>query len=68
MKTLQIMLLQAEDRDIRLLPAWPAGWDADFKLHAPDNTVVEGRVRGGKLVELNVKPKSRKADIEGGLR
>ncbi|MCX6573117.1 MAG: DUF5703 domain-containing protein, partial [Candidatus Aminicenantes bacterium] len=68
MKTLQVMLLQAEDRDIRLLPAWPAGWDADFKLHAPDNTVVAGRVRGGKLVELNVKPKSRKADIEGGLR
>ena len=63
MKTLQVMLLQAEDRDIRLLPAWPAGWDADFKLHAPDNTVVAGRVRGGKLVELDVTPKSRRADV-----
>ena len=68
MKTLQVMLLQAEDRDIRLLPAWPAGWDADFKLHAPDNTVVAGRVRGGKLVSVEVSPKSRQADIVGELR
>ncbi|MCX6574212.1 MAG: hypothetical protein NTX99_09505, partial [Candidatus Aminicenantes bacterium] len=58
--------LQAEDRDIRLLPAWPAGWDADFKLHTPDNTVVEGSVRGGKLVSIDVTPKSRKADVISG--
>jgi alpha-L-fucosidase 2 len=63
MKTLQIMLLQAEDRSIRVLPSWPADWDADFKLHAPYNTVIEGRVRSGKLTELNVTPRSRKADI-----
>ena len=63
MKALQVMLLQAEDREIRVLPAWPADWDADFKLHAPYNTVVEGRVRGGKLVKLEVMPRSRKADL-----
>ena len=63
MKTLQLMLLQTEDRDIRLLPAWPAGWDADFKLHAPYATVVEGRVRGGKLVKLEVSPRSRGKDV-----
>ena len=63
MKALQVMLLQAEGREIRVLPAWPAGWDADFKLHAPANTVVEGRVRGGKLVKLAVTPRSRKAEI-----
>jgi Domain of unknown function (DUF5703) len=63
MKALQVMLLQAEDGAIRLLPAWPAGWDADFKLHAPDNTVLEGKVRGGKLARLSVTPRSRKADV-----
>jgi hypothetical protein len=63
MKTLQLMLLQAEGQDIRLLPAWPAGWDADFRLHAPGRTVVEGRVRGGKVVALEVTPRSRRADL-----
>jgi len=52
MKTLQLMLLQADGDEIRPLPAWPAGWDADFKLRAPGNTVVEGAVRGGKLVKF----------------
>jgi hypothetical protein len=63
MKTLQLMLLQAEDKAIRVLPSWPADWDADFKLHAPHNTVLEGRVRGGKLVSLEVTPPERKADV-----
>ena len=63
MKALQVMLLQAEGREIRVLPAWPAGWDADFKLHAPANTVVDGRVRGGKLVKLAVTPRSRRAEL-----
>ncbi len=63
MKTLQVMLLQSEDKEIRLLPAWPAGWDADFKLRAPYNTVVGGRVRGGKLVKLEVTPRSRRAGV-----
>ena len=45
MKTLQAMLLQTEDKTILLLPAWPADWDVDFKLHAPYNTVVEGGPR-----------------------
>jgi hypothetical protein len=63
MKTLQLMLVQSEGRDIRLLPAWPADWDADFKLHAPYNTVIEGRVRGGQMVRLNITPRSRKADL-----
>jgi hypothetical protein len=63
MKTLQLMLLQAEGRDIRLLPAWPVDWDADFKLHAPGRTVVAGRVRGGKLVKLEITPRSRRVDL-----
>ena len=39
---LQLMLMQCEDREIRLLPAWPKEWDTDFKLHAPYQTTVEG--------------------------
>jgi alpha-L-fucosidase 2 len=63
MKTLQLMLVQCEDKDMRLLPAWPTGWDADFKLRAPSNTVIEGRVRGGELVKLSVTPRSRRIGL-----
>src|SRR5258707_7493401 len=34
-----------------LLPAWPDNWDADFKLHAPFNTTIQGRVVKGKRSE-----------------
>ncbi len=60
---LQCMLLQAEGRKIRLLPAWPREWNAVFKLHAPLNTIVEGRVENGKLLDLRTNPESRKADV-----
>jgi hypothetical protein len=60
---LQFMLVQCEGREILLLPAWPKEWDVDFKLHAPFQTVVEAKVRGGKVVELNVTPESRRADV-----
>ncbi len=60
---LQRMLMQCNGRRILLLPAWPAKWDADFKLHAPYQTVVEAKIRGGKLMELNVTPAERKADV-----
>ncbi|HVU32685.1 MAG TPA: DUF5703 domain-containing protein [Opitutaceae bacterium] len=63
MITLQEMLLQADGRKLYLLPAWPADWSADFKLHAPLATVVEGRIEHGKLVALHVTPKSRAADV-----
>jgi hypothetical protein len=62
-QALQWMLVQADGRRIQLLPAWPGGWDADFRLHAPLQTVVEGSVRGGKLVALKVTPESRRADV-----
>jgi hypothetical protein len=46
-----------------LFPAWPKEWDVQFKLHAPYNTTVEGVYRDGKLVELEVTPKSRRKDV-----
>lgn len=63
MIALQCMLMQADRKKIRLLPAWPADWNADFRLHAPYKTVVEGTVRNGKLERLIVTPPSRKKDV-----
>ena len=60
---LQQMLMQADGKKITLLPAWPGDWDADFKLNAPYNTTVEGKVVKGKLLNLKVTPASRMADV-----
>jgi alpha-L-fucosidase 2 len=63
MKTFQSMLLQTDGRQIFLLPAWPKEWDVEFKLHAPQQTTVEGVLRGGKLTSLHVTPESRRQDV-----
>ena len=63
MMTLQLMLMQCNGREIRLLPAWPADWSATFKLHAPYNTTVEATVEQGQLKRLKVTPRSRRADV-----
>jgi hypothetical protein len=57
------MLMQTEGRKIILRPAWPRTWDALFELHAPDRTTIEGEVRNGEIVSLNVQPPDRKADV-----
>ena len=61
---LQTMLLQADDHKILLTPAWPKEWNADFRLHAPEQTVIEGRVERGKLSRLVVTPTSRRNDVQ----
>jgi len=63
MKAFQSMLLQTEGRKIYLMPAWPKDWNAEFKLHAPYKTVIQGRVKDGKLIDLNVTPASRAKDV-----
>ncbi len=60
---LQVMLMQCDDKEISLFPAWPKDWDVEFKLHAPYNTTVEGVYRDGKLQDLKVTPKSRAKDV-----
>ncbi|UGU15753.1 DUF5703 domain-containing protein [Sinomicrobium kalidii] len=60
---MQEMLLQAVDKKIYLFPAWPAGWDVHFKLHAPGNTTVEAKLINGELKMLNVIPKQRENDV-----
>jgi hypothetical protein len=60
---LQEMLLQSHGDQIWLLPAWPKNWDVDFRLHAPHNTVVDAKVRGGRIVEWKVTPENRRKDV-----
>ncbi len=59
----QAMLLQTDGDKLLLLPAWPGEWDVQFKLHAPNQTTVEGDFIDSKLVRLHVDPASRKQDI-----
>lgn len=60
---LQEMLMQTNGNQILLFPAWPKEWDVDFKLHAPGNTVIDCKLQKGKIVKLNVIPKSREKDV-----
>ncbi len=61
---LQEMLLQTDDKQIFLFPAWPKNIDVHFKLHAPYNTTVEAELKNGKIVLLKVLPEERRKDIE----
>ena len=63
METLQLMLLQFDGDQIRLIPAWPTSWKANFKLHAPKNTTIEGIVENGEVKNLKVTPASRAKDV-----
>ena len=45
---------------------WELGgtdWNATFKLHAPQQTTVQGRIVGGTVVDLQVTPASRRKDV-----
>jgi hypothetical protein len=63
MIALQNMLLQADGRQILLLPAWPTNWTADFKLHTLQQTIIEGTVTNGALQNCLVTPMSRLGDV-----
>ena len=63
MEILQLLLMQCDGKKITLLPAWPDGWNADFKLHAPYQTTIEAKVEGRKIIELKVTPEERKKDV-----
>jgi hypothetical protein len=65
--TTQLMLLQADPIEqggaIRVLPACPADWKVDFKLHAPGKTVVRCIAANGVISKLEVTPASRAKDL-----
>ncbi|MFY7794166.1 MAG: DUF5703 domain-containing protein [Chitinophagaceae bacterium] len=58
MSALQYMLLHAESDGATLMPAWPADWEVDFKLHLPGKEFVEGKYRKQSGVTLSKKPAS----------
>ena len=60
---LQRMIVQEAGDKILLLPAWPADWDADFKLHLARGTVLTGTVKDGKLAGWDIVPASRRPDV-----
>ncbi len=47
METLQLMVLQSHGQQVYLLPAWPADWNVDFKLHVRGGGIVTGSYRDG---------------------
>ncbi|MDR0541207.1 MAG: DUF5703 domain-containing protein [Dysgonamonadaceae bacterium] len=71
MIALQEMLLQIDGNNALLLPAWPAGWDVHFKLHAPYNTTIECKYRNGKiekLISINDYPQNYSQPSKWGFR
>jgi len=60
---LQQMIMQIDGTSILLVPAWPKGWDGDFKLRAPLQTTVQGTITNGKVTNLIVTPSSRAANV-----
>ncbi len=67
MKALQSMLIQTEGKKIFLAPAWPKQWNVQFRLHAPYRTVLQGRIRDGRIESLEVTPRERMQDIVFGV-
>lgn len=61
--TLQTMLLQEANGKLYVLPAWPKEWDVSFKLWASGGTRVSVEYRKGKIVSVNVEPRSRARDL-----
>lgn len=62
-RALQNMIVQEANGKILILPSFPGEWDVEFKVHAPENTVIEGSVKNGKFEKLKVTPKSRRKDV-----
>ena len=63
---LQDMLLQRNGDDALLLPAWPSGWDVDFKLLAPGRKAVRCKLTNGVIEELNVTKNGTNLYVAGG--
>jgi len=53
---LQRMIIQYEDSEVYLFPAWPAEWDVRFKVNGPGKTTIEGSFENGKISDLKITP------------
>lgn len=43
-------------------------WDLDFKLHIQQDVTVQGRVRGGKLMDLEVTRRRAKRILDSSRK
>jgi hypothetical protein len=57
------MLVQEGNGRILLLPAWPAEWDVNFRLHLEGGAILTCSVKDGKLTTWDIMPAARKADV-----
>ena len=64
---LQRMILQDLGDKMILVPAWPKEWNANFKLYAKKNTIIQGKIVNGAIQDLEVFPKERKKDVYVGV-
>lgn len=60
---LQEMIMQCDGDNIYIGAGLPDDWNVKFKLCAPQNTIVEGHISKGKVIDLIVTPEYRKKDV-----
>lgn len=60
---LQEMLMQTVGNKIHVFPAWPKDKDVQFRMFAPDKTIVEVSYINGKIEYLKVTPETREKDV-----
>ena len=63
LKALQVMMIQTVGDSILLMPAWPKTWNAEFRLHSTNQTVVEGSLING-AVDFQVQPPEREKQVK----
>jgi len=63
MMGVQTMLLDNLDDKMIILQALPDTWEVDFKLNAPQNTIIRTKAKGKSIKSLTVSPSSRLKDI-----
>ena len=60
---LQEMIMQCDGNNIYIGAGLPDDWNVKFKLCAPQNTIVEGHIAKGKVIDLIVTPEYGKKDV-----
>ena len=60
---LQEMIMQCDGNNIYIGAGLPDDWNVKFKLCAPQNTIIEGHISKGKVIDLIVTPEYRKKDV-----
>ena len=64
LSTVNEMLLQSDENNIYLLPAFPEASELSFKLAAKGGRVVELVLENGKIASLTVTDRNGKADTD----